>query len=1379
MPGRAEFTASTALTLAADTTYWVVLDVASGSGKLSVSTTSSDERDSVLNVGTKDGALAGWPFSNTMKAWDGTIWSDDADDRSFRMALNGTTDPHVGRLWIGQPQVGVATRPLLDDYSGRIKDVSWQWQRGDSIDGTFTNIPLEEGGTARNYVPSDADLDKWLKVSVTYEDGFGSGKSVSGDTKPVLSGPIVSNAGRVNTFGYVLESLDEQIHFAQAFTTGEDAAGYLLGGLRFGIDMNTVVDQLSWTLHAEDEGKPAEEPLFAPITVPGDTLDRDQSTFEDLPHPGFRLKPNTKYWAVLTSTAIYAADEDGSLCPVQPPGGSMTPVDDTQLTVQFEQEEYEAIEGCTVEVTVTLSKDPEQTTTIPIRATGSGYAGVPASVTFQAGQTEEKFTVTAVQDDDNANERPQLSFGQLPMGWAEGNVAESQVTIYDDDRAFLASSSLGEWGEDRVFEGIHADLDSGSEVGWSLDYSVLAKGQFEDEPRRWIPYSTAIELQRSKSVLRMSVLLHPDNVAPEFSSAIVKGTELEITFNEELGAAAALANSAFTVEKTPLGGSAEDVTLTGAAPVISGNTVTLTLDGSVESTDYNVKVSYAKPDDGTDNKLRDTPGNLVESFTGREVANDLRDAGFPGDHTVAATTDGEIEDGETVSGLLDPGRDTAHGLTGDYWRLEVQPGRSYRIEMALPGTTDGATDKAASIGTGFAEPGTTAVTSFSTWDDFRDDGYAFVHLDTLESNGAFRYFANVVAWDQAPGFQDDNIYSGPYQLTLTDVTGVIDAVHNTDTHDGTDTITPSTSSNLIARSGTNVGRRYAVGITTGPHTGGYVVDRIMFGVLTSGFGPQSPYVEVYSGSTLPAATDTPLCSTRHSQNFGQHHEFDTTKVHFITQLAPDCADDTLDASSQFVLVFHTKSSSSTHRLSLIPSDDEFDYGSGWSINDSASVQTGTGAWTEVSETVGTDTITHVPRFWIWAKKVEAGVGGQQAANTPAGGFAGVTGSAFVGETFTATTTDITDVDGMTDPVFTYQWKRVEFGGSDEDAVNIPGATGQSYTLTSDDERKAVWVVVSFTDDRGALESVPSNKYIISSAIEEQRDEEPQGDDGSAAECQGEGLVADLLDHPDTHDGTPFTFELCFNQEPARGLSFRTIRDYVFDVTEGTIDRVARIERGSGKRWRITVDPAGDANVVIVQKPTISNCESWRAVCTPDGTKLSGSESFTVDGPASQERVNNVATGEPEIDGTAEVGETLTATTSNIADADGMTNAVFTYQWKRIDPASTNTEGEDIPGATGQTYTVALGDLTTTLRVVVTFTDDADNVESIPSPATEAVTRSDFDAGDGQDVLASALIEAGDRGRKNNEDHDRAWYATTPPTGTPQAGFWTARLSGTA
>ena len=48
--------------------------------------------------------------------------------------------------------------------------------------------------------------------------------------------------------------------------------------------------------------------------------------------------------------------------------------------------------------------------------------------------------------------------------------------------------------------------------------------------------------------------------------------------------------------------------------------------------------------------------------------------------------------------------------------------------------------------------------------------------------------------------------------------------------------------------------------------------------------------------------------------------------------------------------------------------------------------------------------------------------------------------------------------------------------------------------------------------------------------------------------------------------------------------------------------------------------------------------------------------------AVETRPNSPATGAPTISGTVRVGETLTAETSAIADADGMSKAVFTYQW---------------------------------------------------------------------------------------------------------------------
>ena len=82
--------------------------------------------------------------------------------------------------------------------------------------------------------------------------------------------------------------------------------------------------------------------------------------------------------------------------------------------------------------------------------------------------------------------------------------------------------------------------------------------------------------------------------------------------------------------------------------------------------------------------------------------------------------------------------------------------------------------------------------------------------------------------------------------------------------------------------------------------------------------------------------------------------------------------------------------------------------------------------------------------------------------------------------------------------------------------------------------------------------------------------------------------------------------------------------------------------------------------------------------------------------------NNPATGRPVISGTAQVGETLTAATGSIADTDGLTTPGYTVQWVRVD-GGTET---DIPGATSSTYTLVAADLGKTIKVTVTFTDDA-------------------------------------------------------------------------
>ena len=96
--------------------------------------------------------------------------------------------------------------------------------------------------------------------------------------------------------------------------------------------------------------------------------------------------------------------------------------------------------------------------------------------------------------------------------------------------------------------------------------------------------------------------------------------------------------------------------------------------------------------------------------------------------------------------------------------------------------------------------------------------------------------------------------------------------------------------------------------------------------------------------------------------------------------------------------------------------------------------------------------------------------------------------------------------------------------------------------------------------------------------------------------------------------------------------------------------------------------------------------------------------------------NSAAAGLPAITGTAEVGETLTAATSAISDGNGLTNAVFTYQWIR----SASGTDTDISGVTSSTYVITNADVDAAIKIRVSFTDDDGYSETLTSNATASV-----------------------------------------------------------
>ena len=222
---------------------------------------------------------------------------------------------------------------------------------------------------------------------------------------------------------------------------------------------------------------------------------------------------------------------------------------------------------------------------------------------------------------------------------------------------------------------------------------------------------------------------------------------------------------------------------------------------------------------------------------------------------------------------------------------------------------------------------------------------------------------------------------------------------------------------------------------------------------------------------------------------------------------------------------------------------------------------------------------------------EGGTANQQSANSPATGAPGITGTASVGEMLTATTTGISDSDGLSGATFTYQWLA--------DDADISGATGSTYTVTAADAGKAFKVRVAFTDDAGHEESLTSSAVLAGQ---------------SQVEEETTPLTATTHDVAESHDGsTAFIFELRFSEAPVSDFSYTTLQQHALTVTGGEVVKARRLEPGKNVRWEITVKPNSQADVTIVL-PVTTDCAAQGAICKGDGGKLSTRVELTISVP---------------------------------------------------------------------------------------------------------------------------------------------------------------------
>ena len=230
---------------------------------------------------------------------------------------------------------------------------------------------------------------------------------------------------------------------------------------------------------------------------------------------------------------------------------------------------------------------------------------------------------------------------------------------------------------------------------------------------------------------------------------------------------------------------------------------------------------------------------------------------------------------------------------------------------------------------------------------------------------------------------------------------------------------------------------------------------------------------------------------------------------------------------------------------------------------------------------------------------------------------------------------------------------------------------------------------------------------------------------------------------DNNPGAPFAFtmeaELVSENIDSEGISAAQVRYRVgrgaavkmtggLSVSGGTVSTsTVTVEGGKVYSDEITVTQSSVGQPVTLTLDSDIGYRALNCYYTIDGDTRSASfsgvsfeagppltlfETASTTTSTATSAQNNQATGAPTISGNAQVGQTLTASTPGISDADDLTNVSYSYQWLADDT--------EIDGATSSTYTVQASDNGKVIKVRVTFTDDAGNAESLTSEATSAV-----------------------------------------------------------
>ena len=352
----------------------------------------------------------------------------------------------------------------------------------ENVDVSFASdtYTVDEDGTVEVELTLSADLGRDVIVPITVVNQDGA----TDDDYTAVPTEVTFLAGETSK-SFVITPVDDSVDDDDE--TLKVAFGTLPENLSPGTTTETVVTivdnddpqvEVNFRRAIHDVAEGADRTVTVNLTadpertvvVPLTATDQDGASSADYSVPDSVTFESGETTKDVTFTATDdAIDDDGEkvllefgtlpdgVTPGTVPTSTVSIIDDdapASVAVSWAQTTYSAAEGGSVTVTAELDDDPEKTVVVPIARTdqggaGSGdYSGVPATITFESGDTSKSFTFTATDDaQDDDDESVQLAFGPtLPSGVTQGTPAGTLVRITDnDDPQVKVSYGLAEY----------------------------------------------------------------------------------------------------------------------------------------------------------------------------------------------------------------------------------------------------------------------------------------------------------------------------------------------------------------------------------------------------------------------------------------------------------------------------------------------------------------------------------------------------------------------------------------------------------------------------------------------------------------------------------------------------------------------------------------------------------------------------------------------------------------------------------------------------------------------------------------------------------------------------------------------------------------------